>query len=642
MVIIFRMKKNILFIILLIFLTSCVRFQTFDETPTASTSIPTPVQLTPTITTSQLTVCLGSEPNSLYPFGELNAPARSVLAAIYNGPIDNVDFEYQPVILTQLPSLENGDAQIAKVTVKAGDKIVDATGNLVTLEKGVKVKPAECRNNACAITYDGTTTIEMEQMIATFRMRQDLTWSDGTPIVADDSLYAFEIQTKTNVNSYLIQRTEIYEVADAYTLQWFGVPGFIDPTFFTNFWQPAPRHLWSEFPAEQLASIDIASRMPTSWGPYIVKEWIPNDHITLSKNPYYFRARDGFPKTDEIIFRFISNADVAVSELIAGRCDILDPSINLDNHIGLLQEMQLAEQAQAFVTTGMSIEWLGLGITPASYDNGYVVNQDRPNYFADIYTRQALAYCTNRQAIVDNVLFGATSVPASYIPQNHPTYDANLKAIPYDPQVGISLLEQAGWQDHDNNPSTPRQAINVRNVAYKTPLILNYYTTSTAQRRQVTAILEDSLAECGIGLNIQYFSQNDLYAPHGLLFGRQFDLAEYALGVESVEPACHWFTSAEIPNESNAWSGTNLSGFSNTNYDIACQNAQSYLRGEQEYLNEYRQTQILFAEELPAIPLFYRLRVAATRPEVCGFALDSTANTLWNIESITIGETCQN
>lgn len=634
-------KKLISFSIILILLSGCARFQTQDGTPTASTT-PPPVSPTEPILTSTLTVCLGAEPNSLYPFGELNPPAKSVLSAIYTGPITVNEYEYQPIILTQLPSIENGDAEITPISVQPQSQIVDADGKLVTLTTGVKVKPAGCRTDGCVITYDSKNPLEMDQMVVTFRMRPDLTWSDGTPIVADDSIYAYEIEKSTKSNLFLTDRTQIYEIADDQTLQWFGVPGFIDPTYFTNFWQPAPKHLWSEFPADQLSSIDIASRTPVGWGPYMVKEWIPNDHITLTKNPYYFRSAEGYPKTEEIIFRFISDPEVAMSELIAERCDILDPSINLENHVGLLQEMQTAEQAQIFVTTGMSIEWLGLGINPASYDNGYNPQQDRANYFADVYTRQAIAYCSNRQAIVDHVLFGFTSVPSSFVPNSHPAFDSNLDAIPYDPEIGNSLLEQAGWLDNDNNPETPRRAINVRNVPYNIPLELNYYTVSSAQRRQVVAILEESLAECGIGLNVEYFFQNKLYASNGFLFSRQFDLAEYALGVDSAEPACHWFTTLEIPTESNAWSGTNITGFSNAKYDTACRNAQTALLDEQAYLNTYREAQIIFSEELPAIPLFYRLRIAASRPDVCGFSLDSTANPFANIETMGIGETCQN
>jgi peptide/nickel transport system substrate-binding protein len=635
-------KKITTLILITIILTGCVLFQ--DSTEDATASPTPPVDSTPQPATSLLNICLGQEPNSLYPFGDLNASAKSVLSAIYDGPIDTIDYEYQPVILTQLPSLENGDAQIVRTTVEPQSPIVDADGNLATLISGVRVKPADCRTEDCIITYDGTDAIEMDQMIVTFRLREDLTWADGTPVVADDSIYAFQVQADTDTNSYLVGRTQIYEATDTHILQWFSIPGYIDPTYFANFWQPAPKHLWSEFPAAELSTIDIASRTPMGWGPYMVEEWIPSDHITLTKNPYYFRAQDGYPKIDEINFRFISDPEVALSELIAGRCDILDPSINLDNHVGLLQEMQNANEAQAFVTTGMTIEWLGLGIAPVSYDNGYNVQQDRQNYFGDVYTRQAIAYCLNRKAVVENVLFGFTSVPTSYVPAEHPAFDSNIDEIPYDPEVGISLLEQAGWLDHDDDPSTPRRAINVQDVAYNTPLELNYYTSSTAQRRQVTAILEESLAECGIALNVKYFAQNELFAPapSGVLLGRQFDLAEYALGVESVEPACSWFTSAEVPSESNSFIGTNVTGFRNEEYDSACHIARFSLRDEQAYLNSYRQTQIIFSEQLPAIPLYFRLRIAVARPEVCGFSIDPSANPLSNIEGVGIGETCQN
>ncbi|MFN8380411.1 MAG: ABC transporter substrate-binding protein [Anaerolineales bacterium] len=641
------MKQKLPFMLtMLIIMTACLTPQLQTVTPaplvTSLPSTSTPIPDSP----STLTVCLGQEPNTLYPFGDLNTSARSVLAAIYEGPFDTISYEYQPVILTRIPSVENGEAQIVKTTIQAGGQVVDANGDLVSLEAGMRVRPSGCRSDDCAISYDGSAPLEMDQMVVTFRLRPDLTWADGTPLTADDSVYAFELAkaSKESGASYLIDRTQTYEAADETTLQWWGIPGFIDPTYFTNFWAPAPKHVWSEFPADQLHTVDVASRSPLGWGPYMVDEWIAGDHITLTKNPYYFRAVDGYPKIDTLSFRFTPDPDMALSELIAGRCDILDPSINLDNQVGLLKEMQTAGQANAFFTTGMNIEWLGLGLIPASYDNGYEIQKDRQNFFADQHTRQGIAYCLDRQSVVDTVLFGLTTVPTTYVPVDHPLYDPNIEATPYDPVVGLSLLKLAGWQDVDEDPSTPLRAINVDKVAYNTPLELNYYTTTSTQRRQVVDILQKSLSNCGIGLKVQYFSQNDLYAsgPKGLLFGRNFDMAEYALGVNGIEPSCGWFTTAEIPNESNLWSGTNLSGYSNPDYDTACLASRQALSDEQDYIDFNRQTQNIFSADLPAIPLYYRLRVAATRPDICNFDLDSTANPLWNIEAIAKGEDCGN
>jgi peptide/nickel transport system substrate-binding protein len=488
----------------------------------------------------------------------------------------------------------------------------------------------------------------MDQMVVNFSLRPDLTWADGTPVTADDSVYAFTLASDPNavVKSFLAERTQIYEAADPQTIQWWGKPGFIDPAYFTNIWPPAPKHLWGDFSAADLPNIDIASRSPLGWGPYMIEEWIEGDHITMTKNPYYFRAADGYPKFDTLSFRFIEDPNMALSEMVAGRCDILDPTIRLDNHAGLLQEMQSGEQAQAFFVSGMTIEWLGLGITPASYDDGYepVRQGDRQDVFGDAHTRQGIAYCLDREGVVKDALYGLTTVPATYIPVGHPLYDTNIDALPYNPETGISLLEQAGWRDVDGDPSTPITAVNVTNVTPGTPLQLNYYTTTATQRRQVVDILEKSLAQCGIGLNVEYFSQNDLYSPgpDGFLFGRNFDLIEYAMGVDGIEPPCGWFTTDEIPTSSNSWIGTNVTAYKNKDFDTACRSAQLSLPDEPSYLESYRQTQVLFSTELPAIPLYYRLRIAAARPDLCHFDLDATANPLWNIEAFDMGEACRN
>jgi peptide/nickel transport system substrate-binding protein len=646
---IFQKRMAILFTVLgaLFILAACgLPFGNNEVTAVPTETLP-PLP-TPTPAPRELTVCLGEEPNTLYPFGGPNAAARSVLAAVYDGPIDMVGYDYQPVILSQIPSFANGDAQISKITVQPGSQVVDADGKLVLLETGVRARPADCRADDCTITYDGISTLEMDQMIVTFRMRGDLTWSDGTPLTAEDSVYAYTLASNPDAiaNTYLIDRTETYEVADAQTLQWWGKPGFVDATYFTNFFPPAPRQAWSEFPADQLNTIDISSRSPMGWGAYVIQEWAAGDHIRLTKNPYYFRAADGYPKFDTLTFRFIADPNTALSELVAGRCDILDPTIRLDNQAGLLQEMQAGEQAQAFFTPGMTIEWLGLGITPATYDDGYeTVNaKDRQDIFGDQHTRQGIAYCLDRQKIVSTVLFGLTTVPSTYIPPEHELYDANIATIPFDPTVGISLLEQAGWRDLDGDPATPRQAVTVKNVAAGTPLLLNYYTTTATQRRQVVDILTQSLAQCGIGLNVQYFSQNDLYAPgpDGLLFGRRFDLIEYAMGVNGIEPPCEWFTSEEIPSAKNNWIGTNVTGYKNIEYDAICRAATLALPDEPAYADSYGQTEIIFSSELPAIPLYYRLRVAAARPDVCHFDLDPSANPMWNIEAFDKGEACKN
>src|SRR5690606_19904834 len=86
-----------------------------------------------------LTVCLGEEPTTLYPYGGLNTSARSVLSAIYDGPMDTVEYRHEAVILEKIPNLEDGDAQVNPVTVRAGDLVVNSSGAVVSLDTGTRV-----------------------------------------------------------------------------------------------------------------------------------------------------------------------------------------------------------------------------------------------------------------------------------------------------------------------------------------------------------------------------------------------------------------------------------------------------------------------------------------------------------------------
>jgi peptide/nickel transport system substrate-binding protein len=159
----------------------------------------------------------------------------------------------------------------------------------------------------------------------------------------------------------------------------------------------------------------------------------------------------------------------------------------------------------------------------------------------------------------------------------------------------------------------------------------------------VVEIFTQSLAECGIGLNPVYYSASDFYAqgPTGPLFGRQFDLAEYAIGVNSFEPQCSWFTTGQTPNESNNWVGTNVSGFSDPVFDTACNQALQVLPTDPEY-SSHQQAQATFASTLPSIPIYMRLRVAATQYDFCGFTLDASAsNALADLELFDYGNGCE-
>ena len=192
----------------------------------------------------------------------------------------------------------------------------------------------------------------------------------------------------------------------------------------------------------------------------------------------------------------------------------------------------------------------------------------------------------------------------------------------------------------DGDPATPRQASASTGVPAGTSFSVSLVTTPASQRQQVSSLLASQLAACGIQVEVQTLDQVELYAagPEGPLFGRSFELAEYAMGGFGIQPPCEWFTTSQIPGAGNRWIGTNLSGFSDPAFDLACSSAGQSLPDESAGVEAYRQAQSLFAQAVPVLPLYWRIRIAAASPRVCGLSLDPTATSfLWNIESLSRG-----
>jgi len=615
--------------------------------PTEPTAAPTPTA-TPT---TKLTVCLGEEPQTLYLYAASTQAMWSVLEAIYDGPIDTQNNMPVPVLLNELPSLDNGGVKLQSVSVSQGDKVANTRGDVVSLQKGVRVFPEGCTTESCIVEWDGASPLNLVQMTADFSLLPDLKWSDGEALTADDSVYSYQLSADpaTRVVKTNIDRTAAYEALDAQTIKWTGVPGYLTTRPASFFWLPQPKHLLETYTAEELNSAEITNKTPMGWGAYQITEWIPGSEIRLIKNPNYFKASEGLPKFDELIYRFLPtmpNADL--SPLVTGECDIMETSTGLEDQIQTVRELELAGSITSYFSQGPAWEAINFGIKPASYDAVYNPYEDRQDFFSDLRIRQAFASCINRPAIISEVLFSQSQIPSTYLPLTNPLAVQNLPIIGYDTTMGIQLLEEVGWLDQDGNPDTPRTAAGVDNVFNDTPFSVSYSVTDTEQNRQIAQIVVSSMKDCGVEVTPQFLAPSDLLAagPEGPLFGRNFDLAQ--LGWSSGNtPSCFLYTSSEIPTEKNQWLGTqyggiNLTGYSNPEYDAYC-SAMLNAGLDVDTFNQNNQfTQQILTNDLPMLPLFYQIKAMASRVDLCGILLDTSARSgLNNIESLEISETCE-
>jgi len=615
-------------------------------TPTVEpTAVPTEVPAPRT-----LVICMGQEPDTLYPLGGSMLAMSSVLEAVFDGPVDAKSFSYQPVILEKLPSIADGDAVLAPVTVTAGDEVVDNDGNVAALAAGMMYRPSGCNSADCAVEYtDGE--VQMDQLAVTFKLLPDLKWSDGTALTTKDSVYSFNLQADpdTPTVKYALERTATYEAADDVTITWTGLPGYMDATYYLNFYTPYPEHIWGQYTAAELLTAEASSRAPLGWGPYIIDEWVTGESITLHKNPGYFRAAEGLPVFDKLVYRIVgtdANADIAA--LLAGDCDIVDQTAGLDGQSELLISLQNVGEVDATFVTGTTWEHADFNIQPLE-GAGFSAT----GAFADKRLRQSIAMCMDRQSVVDTVMFGQSIVLDTYLPPEHPLFNPNVKHYDYDVEAASALLDEIGWVDEDGDAATPRTYAGTdENIPAGTLLEFSFETTNSTMRQQATQILADSMALCGIKVNLAYYPSSEWFAdgPDGKLFGRRTDLGVFAW-LTGVEPACDLYTTENIPGDPEAvdedgkllyvygWGGQNQTGYSNTEYDNVCNAARQALPGQEAYEMNHLKAQEIFGEDLPVVPLFLRLKLAATRPDMCNFIMDPTANSeMWNIENFDYGD----
>ena len=486
----------------------------------------------------------------------------------------------------------------------------------------------------------------MDRLSAKYTLKDGITWSDGTPLTADDSVYSFQIASDpaTPVNRYVVDRTSTYTSVDAKTVQWTGIPGYFDALYQQNYFLPLPKHVWQDIKPADLLTSPVSSEKPLGWGAFVVSEWVKGDHITLQKNPKYFRASEGLPKIETLTFKFPgTQADNNLAALQKGDCDIVDPSAGLESMLEQVLDAQKAGKIKAQVGQGPEWEQIVFNIVPASYaDGNYPATGDRPDYFGDKRTRQAFAYCFDRDKAVNKQLLQQSIIPDGFLPPDHPLAAAGLTHYGYDAVAGSKLLDEVGWKDDDSNPATPRVAYSVPGVQDGTTLAVNYLVTDAYLRQEIVKVLVNSASACGIQVNVQTTPPETLYAPapDGALFGRKFDLAQIAWQAGQRMP-CDMFTTSQIPTAANQWMGINLGGYSNTAFDGQCLQARS--TGSDPALNQSAAASVQkqFSDELPAIPLYFHLKISASRPDMCGLVMDvSSRSALYGIESFDYGQAC--
>ena len=584
-----------------------------------------------------LVICTTEEPATLYKYGTSKLIEETIRHALFENDFTTLTFGHQPQGLKKLPDLEDGDAVLGSIEVQAGELVVDASGRVTPLDIGVTVIDAE----GSETIYNGLPLM-MDQLVVDFMMKPRF-WSDGEPVTAVDSVYSFQLANDPDTpgNKFKAARTADYQAISNLGVRWTGLPGFHDPTYFTNFWGPLPHHALNGFTPSALLQAEISSRFPIGDGPFQITDWIPGQVIHLEPNENYYRADEGLPYLDKVTFRFIPDTNKLIAQLLRGECHIgTQDSLNVTDAPFFIAA-EANDLLVPYFQTGTVYEHIDFGINSwEDYGDGH----GRPDWFEDVRVRQAMALCTDRQRMVDEIYYGRSQIMHTYIPINHPLYPAEtISEWPYDVPAANALLDEVGFVDSSGDgiredPTTGK------------PFQVNLSTSLPNQMRQtLLEIFKDNMQDCGIDIQLDYLPADNWYATDASspLFGRRFDLGQFEWPIGDT-PLCHLYASWQITGPSDqinpqtskpygGWDAVNNTGWWDPAFDVACSTAVNALPGTPVYEKNHQEAQRIFSQNLPVIPLFLRLKVAAARPEVRNFNFDPTQNSeLWNIYELDL------
>jgi ABC-type transport system substrate-binding protein len=240
---------------------------------------------------------------------------------------------------------------------------------------------------------------------------------------------------------------------------------------------------------------------------------------------------------------------------------------------------------------------------------------------SDIRVRQAIAHCTDRDALIAaNYTYADDETKAelrmdSWVPKMSWAYGGPYPDYEYSVEKGGALLDEAGW-------TLPEGAAFRENAAGET-LALKFTTTNAQFRQTWGAVFVQNQAACGIQIIPQYTPASWWFGDTTGLARRDFELGAYAWVGQTNPAGRTLYACNQIPLPSNNWEGQNYMGWCNETASQAVVAANNTLLQE-ERIKFYDIVQEEFAKDMVSLPLFNRLEGEAWSNNLEGVRVDPT------------------
>ena len=421
---------------------------------------------------------------------------------------------------------------------------------------------------------------EDEGLTYNLSLKKDVLWHDGQSLTANDIIFTVKTIQDPEYQSPLRsiwQNVEVERIDD-YQLR-FKIKTVYAPFLHNLTFGILPRHLWGGIPAANFPLAEYNLK-PIGSGPYQFKKFSKTakngkiESIELVRNENYYLTVDQEPAgpfIEKLIFYFYNNEDKLVEAYQKREIDGL-ASVSRNN---------LSRLKNNFVLHQIKL--------PLYY--AVFFNQTQSKALTDETVRLALAYATDKQIIVEQVLNNQGTVVNSPLLPGCLGYSQETKVYDFALEHANNILEEAGWTEQDEDGIREKE-INDE----LTKLEISLVASDWPEIEQTAQLIKEQWEKVGGRVNLEVIDsavlQEDYLRPRqyeAILFGQ-------ALAADP-DPFAFWHSSHRKDP------GLNLALYQNKEVDKLLEEARQNLDKEKR-AEQYIEFQKLLVDDLPAVFLF--------------------------------------
>ncbi len=291
-----------------------------------------------------------------------------------------------------------------------------------------------------------TWEVSEDGLKITFKLRDDVVFSDGQPLTSDDVVFTFDFIMNQTISAprerAYFEKMKSVIALDKYSVVFEFNEPYFNALSLSGGMAIMPRHFYEPY-LEAPETFNESKGLLLGSGPYRLRDpkgWTPDQGmVELERNPRYWGPV--LPAFDRLLWKVIENDSARLTTFRNGEIDIY--GARPIEYKKLLKDEHLTTRAKNFEYMSPTAGYSYIGWNQGS--------ADKPSRFADKRVRQAMTYLTDRERVIEEIMLGYGEVAISpFSPRSH-QHNKSLTPRSYDPDKAKALLKEAGYEDRNGD-----------------------------------------------------------------------------------------------------------------------------------------------------------------------------------------------